>query len=120
MSQDMFYPAYFIDAPEILDCSVTPISGSAGSPIQIVADTGAQMSYALQYTDSTGDWIGIYTGKAGHEVLRTIVGGGVTTIIPLVIAAHNRVSVRSMTTSSITNGKITIVFLGPGYITGPT
>jgi hypothetical protein len=108
------YPLYFIDSPEILDCSVTNIPGSGGSTLQIVAQSPIWASYALQYTDTTGDWIGLYTGLSGQEVLRTVIGGGVTTIVPVVVSAKSRVSVRSMTASAITNGKITIVFLGHG------
>lgn len=73
------------------------------------------MAQGLQWIDSTGDWIGVYVGAPGHEVLKTIIGGGQTNATPVVIPVHSRVSLRSMTASSITNGTITITFLGTGW-----
>jgi len=108
------FPIYWIDSPRILDTGSTPIPGSGSSPLQVVADSGFKAAYGVSWIDTTGDWIGVYTGASGHEVLRTIIGGGVVSAAPVVIAAHSRVSLRSMTASSITNGEITITFLGQG------
>ena len=109
------FPIYMIDAPEILTANVTPIPAASGSPIQVVADSGSKAAYGIQWTDTTGDYIGLYTGSVGNEVLRTIIGGGATTAFaPVVIGAHSRVSLRSMTSSAITNGQIVIIFLGAG------
>ncbi len=112
---EALFPIYFIDAPEILNTSVTPIPGSASLPLQIVAESGLKAAYAVQYIDSTGDWIGLYTGSVGNEVLRCIIGGGLSLTVPVVIAHNSRVSLRSMTTSPITNGRLTISFLGYGW-----
>jgi len=108
------FPIYQIDAPEILFTNVTPIPAASSAPIQVVANSGFKAAYGVQWIDTTGDYIGLYTGAVGHEVLRTIIGGGVVTMTPVVIAAHSRVSLRSMTSSPITNGQIVITFLGQG------
>jgi hypothetical protein len=108
------FPIFFIDSPEILYANVTPIPGSGSSPIQVVADSGFKAAYGVHWLDTTGDYIGLYIGAAGHEVLRVIIGGGAITAVPVVIPAHSRVSLRSMTSSAITNGQITITFLGQG------
>lgn len=109
------YPIYFIDPPQILDTAVTNIPGSGGSPLQVVADSGAKAAYAVDYIDTTGDYIGLYTGSVGNEVLRCIIGGGLVSSAPVVIAAHSRVSLRSMTATHITFGKLTITFMGQGW-----
>lgn len=109
------FPIYFLDAPEILNTSVTPIPGSASLPLQVVADSGFKAAYAIDYVDTTGDWIGVFTGNTGNEVLRCVIGGGITTRMAVVIAAHSRVSFRSMTASPITNGRITCTFVGMGW-----
>jgi hypothetical protein len=109
------FPIYYIDSPEILDASVTNIPGSGSAPLQVVADSGLKASYGIQYIDTTGDYIGVYTGVAGQEVIRTIIGGGLVSQTPVVIAHNSRVSLRSMTSSPITFGKLTITFLGQGW-----
>lgn len=114
MSGSLF-PIFFIDSPEILDCSVTNIPGSGGSFLQVVSDSGVRAAHGVQFIDTTGDWIGVYTGIGGQEVLRCIIGGGLVNATPVVIGHNSRVSLRSMTSSAITNGKITIAFLGQGW-----
>jgi len=91
---------------------VTPIPGSGSSPLQVVANSGQSATFEIYFMDSSGDYIGVYTGPSGQEVLRTIIGNGLNTSVPVVIAAQTRVSLRSMTTSSITNGRLIITFLG--------
>lgn len=109
------FPIFFIDAPEVLNASVTNIPGSGSSPLQVVADSGFKGSYAIQYIDTTGDWIGVYLGTSGHEVLKAIIGGGTVNVTPIVIPLHSRISLRSMTATAITNGKLTLSFLGQGW-----
>lgn len=108
------FPIYFIDAPQILNAYSTSIPGSGSDPLQVVADSGLKAAYGVAYVDSTGDFIGLYTGAMGSEILRCIIGGGIASATAVVIAAHSRVSLRSMTPSAITNGEITITFLGQG------
>jgi hypothetical protein len=108
------FPIYFIDPPSLLNTYVTNIPGSGGSPLQVVADSGLRAAFAIGFVDTTGDWIGIYLGPVGFETLLTIVGGGQVSCVPAVIPHNSRVSVRSMTATPITNGNITLTFLGQG------
>lgn len=108
------FPIAYLDPPAVLNSYVTNIPGSLSSTLQVVANIGVKAAFAIQYTDTTGDYIGVYIGAPGQEVLRTIIGGGQTTIVPVVIPAQSRVSVRSMSTIAITNGNISCVFLGMG------
>lgn len=108
------FPIAFLDAPQVLATNVTNIPGGGSSPLQVVADLGFKAAYGIQFQDSTGDSIGVYSGDSGHEILKTIIGNGLSLIIPIVFAAHSRISLRSMTASAITNGYLTIIFLGQG------
>lgn len=108
------FPIYFIDPPSVLQAYVTNIPGSGGSPLQVVADSGLRAAFAIGYIDTTGDWIGIYLGASGSETLLTIVGGGQVSYVPAVVPHNSRVSLRSMTAAPITNGNLTLTFLGQG------
>lgn len=99
-------PIAFFDAPEILNAFVTPIPGSGSLPLQVIFDSGTKSAVAMDYIDTTGEFIGVYIGAPGEEVLRCIIGNGLTKRAWGVFAAHSRVSLRSMTASSITNGKL--------------
>lgn len=100
------FPICFFDSPQILNCSVTPIPGAASLPLQVIADSGTRSSVAIDYIDTTGDFIGVYLGPVGFETLLCVIGNGLTTRAWGVFAAHSRVSLRSMTTSSITSGSL--------------
>lgn len=108
------FPIYFPDPPEIINTPVTPIPANTSPPLQIVANTGPKAALRISWIDTTGDYVGVYTGTPGNEVLRCIIGGGLVSVIPVVIAAFNRVSIRSMTASPITQGTLMITFLGQG------
>jgi len=108
------YPIYYIDPPQILSASVTNIPGAGSLPLQVVANSGFKAAYGIAYIDTTGDYIGVYIGVSGSEVLRCIVGGGQVSAMPVVIPAHSRVSLRSMSSSAITQGQLTLTFLGQG------
>lgn len=79
-----------------------------------MANIGFKASYAIDYIDNTGDYIGVYLGPIGHETLLTIIGGGAITRAYCVVAAQTRVSLRSITSSAITNGNLSLVFMGMG------
>lgn len=100
------FPTCFFDAPEIVNCSVTPIPGSGALPLQVIADSGTNSALAIDYIDTTGDFIGVYLGRAGNETLLCIIGNGQTSRAWGVFAAHSRVSLRSMTVTPITNGTL--------------
>lgn len=107
------FPICFFDAPEIVDTTVTPIPGKASLPLQVIADSGFRSAIRIDYTDTTGDFIGVYTGAPGQEVLQCIIGGGSPNgWAYAVFAAHSRVSLRSMTPSAITNGSVFGALMG--------
>lgn len=106
------YPIAFFDAPQVLTSSVTNIPGAGSLPLQVVANLGTAAAYAIDYIDTTGDFIGVYMGKVGQELLVGIIGGGLTSRMWGVVTANARVSLRSMTSSPITNGQLTCSFMG--------
>lgn len=95
--------------------TVTPIPGSGSLPLQVIANSGVKAAYGISFLDTSGDFIGLYTGIPGSETLRCIIGGGITSKEPVVIASNSRVSLRSMTATAITNGYLTLSFLGQGW-----
>jgi hypothetical protein len=105
-------PIAFIDPPQVLTTSVTPIPGSGSSPLQIISTTGLKTIYAIDYADNTGDFIGVYLGASGQEVLKCVIGGGYISRTQVVIPPQSRVSLRAMAASSITNGMIMMTFMG--------
>lgn len=100
------FPIAFFDAPQIVNMSVTPIPGAASPPLQVISDTGTRSGVAIDYIDTSGDFIGVYLGQAGFETLLLIIGNGQNDRAWGVFPAHARVSLRSMTSSSITNGTL--------------
>ena len=105
-------PVAFIDPPQILNASITPIPAVSALPLQVVANLGPKCAYEIHYVDTTGDAIGLFTGPSGFEELRCVIGGGVVGKASVVIAAQSRVSLRSMTSNPITNGLLTCTFMG--------
>jgi hypothetical protein len=101
----------FIDPPSVLSYNVTPVPGSASLPLQVVADTGARSCGSIAYIETSGDFLGVYTGPIGLETLLCIIGNGLAHTVNTAIAPHSRVSLRSMTATPITNGWLTITFM---------
>lgn len=75
-------------------------------PLQVIADSGFKSAIAIDYIDTTGDFIGVYLGQSGQETLLCVIGNGQNGRAWGVFAAHSRVSLRSMTASAITNGTL--------------
>lgn len=100
------FPIAFFDPPELLNCTVTPIPAASGNPLQVIADSGFRSAVAIDYIDTTGDFIGVYLGSPGNEKLLCIIGNGQTSRAWAVFPAHSRVSLRSMTNTAITNGTL--------------
>ena len=109
------FPVAFFDAPQVLDTSVTPIPGSGNNPIQVIANIGKNGSQRIDYIDTTGDFIGVYTGPTGKETLACIIGNGVNSWAFVVLPAFSRVSLRSMTATPITFGKLQATFMNVRY-----
>jgi hypothetical protein len=104
-------PICFIDPPAILNAYITSIPGSGSAPLQIVADTGARSAGAIDYMDTTGEFIGVYIGSVGLEVLLCIIGNGLAHRVTAAIPPHSRISLRSLTATAITNGEVTCSFM---------
>lgn len=100
----------YMDTPEVLDASVTPIPGSGSSPLQVVSAMAIGCS-KVSFYDGVGQYIGIYKGAAGSETLVCIIGGGGSNQSPCMISFNQRVSVRSMEAASITSGSLCLQFL---------
>lgn len=100
------FPIAFFDAPEAFDASVTPIPGAGSAPIEVIADSGFKSAVAIDFVDTTGEFIGVYYGPTGQEILKCIIGNGLSGRAWAVFPAHSRVSLRSMTASAINYGKL--------------
>lgn len=98
------------DTP-LLDTSGTNIPGSASNPVQVVASLAAAVK-AVDIMDTTGGWIGLYTGAALSEVLKMVIGPGMDRTVEVAIPAATRISLRSLTTSAISSGEVSINFIG--------
>ena len=99
---------FFFDAPQVLDCSVTPIPGSASLPLQVVASSAYPIGKIL-IDESIGTYVGLYTGLVGAEVLKCILASDDHQDV--FIPSGTRISLRSMDSSSITVGAICCQFL---------
>lgn len=94
------------------NCASTTINGSAGAFVELIAST-ASASKRIQILDTTGAFIGIYTGGSGSESLKVIAGPGSDQTIDLTIAASTRVSVRRLdSASNITSGIFALNLIG--------
>lgn len=100
----------FMDAPHVLDASVTNIPGSGSSPVQIVALMTA-VCLQVGFYDGIGKYVGIYRGAAGSESLVCVIGGGSEGQAPCRLSVGDRVSLRSMDASAITSGSLCLQFL---------
>lgn len=98
------------DTP-LLDASSTNIPGSASSPLQVVASLASAVK-SLDIMDTTGGWIGLYTGAPASEVLKLVIGPGEDRTVQCALPASTRISVKSLQTSAISSGELSINFLG--------
>jgi len=101
----------FLDTNPVLDASSTTIPASASSPLEVVASLAAAVK-AIRFGDTTGFYIGVFTGIAASEVLQTVINPGSDSVYRVQMAAGKRVSIRHMQNSSITVGELLIEFLG--------
>ena len=104
-------PYKFFDPPQVLNAVITSIPASSNPPLQVIADSGIDLGIGVQYTDTTGDFIGVYTGAVGQEVLACIIGNGISSIAWAFIQPRSRISLRSMVNTAITSGSLSGVLL---------
>ena len=96
----------------ILDTSSSNIAGSASNPTQVVSSLAVAVK-KLQLLDTTGAFIGVYTGAALSEVLQFVMGPGSDQTIEHAIPAGTRVSLKRLdSTSAISSGIVAINFIG--------
>lgn len=97
---------------DIINCATTTINGSSGALVPIVTSLAANC-YKLQILDTTGGFIGIYTGASGSEVLKLVSGPGSDQTIQHVIPVGTRISVKRLdSTTALTSGIYAINFIG--------
>lgn len=96
----------------ILDTSSTNIAGSASNPTEVVASTAAAVK-KLQILDTTGAFIGLYTGAALSEVLQLVIGPGSDQTIDHSISAGTRISLKRLdSATAISSGIVAINLIG--------
>lgn len=87
------------------------IAGSGGAFKEVIASTAATVKQ-IQIFDTTGDFLGWYTGGSGSEVLAFITGPGTNESLPVSIASGTRLSVRGLEASVSGAGAIAANLLG--------
>lgn len=111
MGQYKYSVIDFIDSPDVLDTLVTNIPGSGSATLTIVASMAAQCS-RIQVRDGIGtEFFNLYVGAVGSEVKKAILGCAGPSEIDVSIAPGARVSLRSASTSVISSGSLTIMFM---------
>jgi hypothetical protein len=101
----------FIDAPQVLDATVTPIPANTSSPLQIVANLSTEIQGFEVGDGIQQGFIGVYVGDVGQEVLVDIIGGPSHPERHIAIAKGSRISLRSMNAQSMTTGLLKLVFI---------
>lgn len=87
------------------------IQSSSGAYFTIVPSLSRAV-FKAQCFDTSGLFIGVYTGPAGQEDLAFIVGPGSNESTDTVLPTGSRVSIRSMDSSTSSVGNVAINFLG--------
>lgn len=98
----------FLDTPLV---DATTINGSAGAFVEVVASTAATVQ-AVQVMDTSGAFMGVYTGPAASEALAFIYGPGSDQTVQVAIPFGTRISLRSMESAAPTGGDIAMNFMG--------
>lgn len=100
-----------IDTTPLLDTSSTNIPASGSSPLEVVASSAGHISKIVSVED-IGEFIGVYTGGSGSEVLACVLplgGGEIAVNIPI----STRISIRNMKNAAISSGFIALNLIGP-------
>ena len=89
------------------------IDDSAGTFLTIVASTASDIK-EIEILDTTGGYIGLFTGPGASEVLKTVLGPGSDKTIQAQISSGTRLSVRRMDSATVplTSGFLAMNFLG--------
>lgn len=95
----------------VLDTASTNIQDNAGVFLTLVASLAAAVK-KIRVADTTGKFIGVYTGPAASETLAFIINPGQDNEIEHAIPSGTRISVRHMANTDITEGELAMQFLG--------
>ena len=99
-----------MDTP-LLDASASNIPASSSNSLQVIASTAAAVK-KIQVLDTTGFFIGVYSGPVATPTLLFVVGPGSDQTVEHSIPAGTLISIRSMTTSAITSGNFSMNLMG--------
>ena len=100
----------FFDSPKVINASVTNIPKASSAPMEVIAETPNLILEQIHVLDAIAEFIGVYTGPAGSEVLHCIIGGGKPFFFPSKIKPRSRVSLRNMEDFNITSGQLCCQF----------
>jgi hypothetical protein len=101
-----------IDGAGFIDASSTNIPGSASAPLQVVAVLASNAKW-VQFIDTTGGLIGLYSGGIGTEVLQLVCGPGSDSLIPMAMSAGVRLSIKRLdSTTALSSGLFALNIYG--------
>jgi hypothetical protein len=101
----------FLDVP-LHDASVTTIpKSSTATPITVVASLAAAVK-KIQFLDTTGEFIGVYSDPAGTPVLEAIIGPGSDQTIEVALPIATVLGIRNMADTDIIIGNLAMNFMG--------
>ena len=100
----------FLDVP-LLDTSSTNIPASASVPVTVVASLASAIK-KIQFMDTTGLYIGLYSDPAGAAVLEAIIGPGSDSTVDVALSATTVLGLRNMENSVISVGLFSANFIG--------
>lgn len=108
----MWAPFAFFDAPnQVLDCTQTVIPASSDLPLEVVTSLSKDANRIL-INDALGKYAGLYVGAVGQEQLLLIIAGGSSFQVPVSLLKGSRISIRSMSNSTINSGSVCATFIG--------
>jgi hypothetical protein len=100
-----------VDLPDTPLIAGSSINGSAGAFFEVTASLAADVKEIDVY-DTTGDFLGWYTGAAASEVLKFVSGPGFDHPVPFKVSSGERISVRGMEAAVSGVGSTSVNFLG--------
>lgn len=101
---------FTFDEPSLFDCANTPIPRSSDPSLTVIHAAPESAVYVLHITDVIGQFIGLYGGKSGFEVLKCVIAGGGVYTKAIKVYKNERLSLRSLEDLNIATGKLFIEF----------
>lgn len=93
----------------LIDVSSTNIPGNASLPLQLIAST-SDITREIQVIEDIGEYMALYTGASGAEVLLCALplGGGT---VKVEVPASTRISIKSLKATAISSASNLIINL---------